>query len=218
MFVPSITLAWQRTIGKLALKIADHFCVNWCHTACFDLRQLHATDCRRFHTLTTRMSISERYRCAFIMSFGANYRYATYTFQWLSSAFLGIPAHHRGIFPSSRSFQSYKFWLCIQYENRQFCQPCALELWVQFRHLKCSWVRPKRSYGIEPGVEIVGTERESVRCNVAGVIIPSLSMLLLPVDLLKLSWGFALASVLTLLIESESVVHCRFGWERWDYE
>jgi hypothetical protein len=72
-------------------------------------------------------------------------------------------------------------------------------------------VRPKRSYGIELGDEIIGTERECVRCNVAGVIIPSLSTLLLPVDLLKLSWAFALASVLTLLIESESVVHCGFG-------
>ena len=61
-------------------------------------------------------------------------------------------------------------------------------------------VRPKRSYEIELGDEIVGAE--SVRYEVAGIVIPLLSTLLLPVDLLQLSCGFALESVLTLLIES----------------
>jgi hypothetical protein len=55
-------------------------------------------------------------------------------------------------------------------------------------------------YGIELGDEIVGAERESVRCDMAGVVMPSLSMLLLPMDLLQLSCGFALESVLMLLI------------------
>jgi hypothetical protein len=61
-------------------------------------------------------------------------------------------------------------------------------------------VRPKRSYEIELGDEIVGAE--SVRYEVAGIVIPLLFMLLLPVDLLQLSCGFALESVRTLLIES----------------
>ena len=60
-------------------------------------------------------------------------------------------------------------------------------------------VRPKRSYEIELGDEIVGAE--SVRYEVAGIVIPSLPTLLLPVDL-QLSCRFALESVLTLLIEA----------------
>jgi hypothetical protein len=43
-------------------------------------------------------------------------------------------------------------------------------------------------------------EREIERCDIA--IIPSVSTLLLPVDLLQLSCGFALESTLTLLIKS----------------
>jgi hypothetical protein len=47
-------------------------------------------------------------------------------------------------------------------------------------------VRPNRSYGIELGDEMVGAE--SVRYEVAGVVIPWLSMLLLHVDLLTMLW------------------------------
>src|ERR1700685_2959664 len=60
-------------------------------------------------------------------------------------------------------------------------------------------VRPKRSYEIELGDETVGAE--GVRYEVAGVVRPSPSMLLLPIELLQLSCGFALESVLTPLIE-----------------
>ena len=46
-------------------------------------------------------------------------------------------------------------------------------------------VRPKKSYGIELGDEVIGAER--VRCEVGGVVIHSLFTLLLPVDLFQLS-------------------------------
>lgn len=61
-------------------------------------------------------------------------------------------------------------------------------------------VRPKRSYKIELGDEVV--RQDSARYEVAGVVIPLPSTLLLPVDLLQLSCGFAQESALTLLIES----------------
>ena len=50
-------------------------------------------------------------------------------------------------------------------------------------------VRPKRSNEIEQEDESV---TESMGYEVAGVVIPSLSTLLLPIDLLQLSCGFAL--------------------------
>jgi hypothetical protein len=62
---------------------------------------------------------------------------------------------------------------------------------------------PKLPYGTETELDIIGGGAESLRCNVAGiVIIPSLSTPLPSADLLQLSCGFALDSVLMLLIES----------------
>lgn len=49
-------------------------------------------------------------------------------------------------------------------------------------------VRPRRSYGIELGVEIIGAD--SVRYDIAGVVIPLLSTLLVAVELLQVSCGW----------------------------
>ena len=48
-------------------------------------------------------------------------------------------------------------------------------------------VGPRRSYGIELGVEIIGAD--SVRYDVAGIVIPLLSTLLVAIELLQVSRG-----------------------------
>jgi hypothetical protein len=63
-----------------------------------------------------------------------------------------------------------------------------------------SGVKLNSSRGIELGDWIVGPGK--VRCEVAGVVMPPLPMLLVAVVLLQLSWGLALPSVLILLTES----------------
>jgi hypothetical protein len=62
--------------------------------------------------------------------------------------------------------------------------------------------RRKTQKTIQDRIRTRNPRSESVRSDIADVVIPSTSTLLPSVDLLQLSWGFALESVLTRLIES----------------